>query len=49
MLRLASPVPGTATRPVLPSGRTRSDVERLLPVIRRAFRLSEACAFSTLR
>ena len=48
MLRLASPVPGTATRPVLPPGCTRSDVERLLPVIRRAFRLSEACAFTLL-
>ena len=48
MLRLASPVPGEATRPVLPPGCTRSDVERLLPVIRRAFRLSEACAFTLL-
>ena len=48
MLRLASPPAGGATRPVLPPGCTRIDVERLLPVIRRAFRLSEACAFTLL-
>ncbi|MBP1807007.1 replication initiation protein RepC [Rubellimicrobium aerolatum] len=33
---------------MLPPGCTRSDVERLLPVLRRAFRLSEACAFTLL-
>lgn len=48
MLRLASAPPGEATRPVLPKGKQRSDVERLLPVIRRAFRLSEACALTLL-
>ncbi|TNC49557.1 transposase [Rubellimicrobium rubrum] len=48
MLRLASPVQGKATCPVLPKGKQRSDVERLLPIIRRAFRLSEACALTLL-
>ncbi|WP_176559599.1 replication initiation protein RepC [Rubellimicrobium roseum] len=33
---------------MLPKGTQRSDVERLLPVIRRAFRLSEACALTLL-
>ncbi|MBP1806926.1 replication initiation protein RepC [Rubellimicrobium aerolatum] len=48
MLPLACPLAGEASRPVLPPGTTRSDVERLLPTIRRAFALSDACALTLL-
>ena len=48
MLRLARPPHGEAPRPVLPVKMQRGDVERLLPTIRRAYGLSEACALALL-
>lgn len=48
MLRLARPPRGEADHPVLPKGLQRGDVERLLPTIRRAYRLSDACALTLL-
>lgn len=48
MLRLARPPRDEATHPVLPGKMRRGDVERLLPTIRRAYRLSEACVLTLL-